>query len=386
MDINDMTIEQIEARSAEIDGIVTRSQDVAEIERLTKELSDLLERKKELEEIEKRRNAAQALTVGKAEPTNVIEKREEKKMENIDIRKSPEYGLAYVKAIMTGDDKEARALLSANASANGVIPVPEMLDTEIRNAWEAAQVMSLVKKTGYIGNVKVGFEYSADGASVHLEGAEAPEEEKLVLGIVEIKAQSIRKWITISDEAIEGTTIDTLGYIYKEIAQKIVEKAEEILVGQIVAAPAASTKTAPGVPVLSANPAVDTIVKAVALLSAQAKDLHVIMNRQTYAEFVSIALKANYPVDVFDGLRERVVFSDKLKAFSAASVSDVYAIVGDFAYGAQANFPSGNEMTVKTDDISLSEKGLVKVTGKQYIGTAVVAPGAFVNIKKVSAE
>ena len=108
------------------------------------------------------------------------------------------------------------------------------------------------------------------------------------------------------------------------------------------------------------------------------------MHRQTYPAFVKLALEAGYGIDVFDGLKDKIVFSDKLPAFSAAGTDDVYAIVGDFSYGYQANFPNGNDITIKVDDLSLAEKDLVKLVGRQYVGMGIVAPKAFVNIKKVA--
>lgn len=384
MELSNMNLSDVVARLAELEEEVREMQDIESVEKATEEKKGLLERKAELEEIEERKAQALELQNGEAEPTKVLEvRKDEKTMENIELRDSLEYGKAFVKAIISGDDTEARSLLTENVSA-GTIPVPTMLDTEIRNAWENAQILSLVKQTNYAGNVKVGFEYSATGAVVHVEGTDAPAEETLEIGTVELKAESVKKWITVSDEAIDGTTIDTLGYIYKEIAQKIAEKAEELLVQKIVASPAVSTKTACGVPTLAEDPAVDTIVKAVSLLSAQAKNLYITMNRQTYPAFVALALKAGYAIDVFDGLKDKIVYTDALHALSAASASDTYMIIGDFGYGAQANRPSGNDMKITVDDKSLAEKDLVKIVGKQYVGLGVVAPRAFVKVTKVA--
>ncbi len=116
--------------------------------------------------------------------------------------------------------------------------------------------------------------------------------------------------------------------------------------------------------------------------SKMSKNLNIAMNRQTYAAFVSVAMAANYAVDVFDGLKEKVVFTDALPAFSAASSDDTYAIVGDFGYGFQANKPNGNDIVIKVDDLSLAEKDLVKIVGRQYVGMGVVASKAFVKIEK----
>lgn len=382
-----MNIEEI--RTLDIDGINARiaqigeemKTDEADLDALSAEMDAIEERKNALvADAEKRINLAQRVADGEGTVIKTFES-EGKNMENVDVRSSREYAAAYLKAIK-GNDSEARALLSVNASAGGQIPVPTMLETEIKNAWEEHKVMSLVKHSYYAGNVKIGFELSSTGATVHTEGAEAPEEEVITFGAVELKAESIKKWITVSDEAIDGTTVDTVGYLYKEIAAKIVEKAEEILIGKITSAGTVNTAAACGVVDYSADIDVDTIVMAVSQLSAQAKNLNILMNRQTYAAFVSAGMKNKYLVDVFDGLRDRVVFTDKLVAYGSASAGNVYAIVGDFGYGAQANFPSGNEVTLKYDDMSLAEKDLVKIVGRQYVGMGVVAPFAFVRVKK----
>lgn len=94
---------------------------------------------------------------------------------------------------------------------------------------------------------------------------------------------------------------------------------------------------------------------------------------------------ANYNVDVFDGLKDKIVHTDALPAFSEADDDDTVIIIGDFGYGAQVNRPNGNELTIKLDDTSLAEKDLVKVVGRQYAGIGVVAPKAFVKINKVEA-
>ena len=383
--MNEMTIEQLEARLSELTAIGENPE-----ERSNDELAALVEERKAiLAELESRKAQAaaaaeQRAAIAASKTVKVVKEfgKEENKMEINELRASAEYNKAYIRALK-GDETEIRSLLSANASAGGQIPVPTQLENEIKTAWEKYSLVSLVKHSYFAGNPKIGFELTATGATVHAEGAAAPDEEVITIGSVELKAESIKKWITVSDEALEGTTIDTAGYLYAEIAQRIVEKAEEILIAKIVSAPTTSSATAVAVAEFATQaPAVDTIVKAVALLSAQARDLHIALNRQSYAALVSAALNNKYGADAFDGLKDRVVFTDKLPAYSAASASDTWMIIGDFGYGAQANFPSGNEMTIKYDDLSLAEKDLVKLVGRQYVGIGVVAPNAFVRVTK----
>lgn len=379
MELKEMTVEQLEERKSAI--VAELDNEGADLDALEAEVRSIKE------ELESRANEeAQKVEIRKAvadiKAPVVMEKVEEEKREMKtveEIRASKEYALAYFRAIVKSDDTEVRSLLSTNVSG-GQIPVPEILDDEIRTAWEENKILGLVKQTYYKGNVKVGFELSATGASIHVEGATKPDEEVLTLGIVELKAENIKKWITVSDEAIEGTTVDTVGFLYKEIAQRIAEKAEEVLVGLIDAAPQTSSATAAAVQLLKYGIDQSTILQAVSLLSASARNLNIVMNRQTYAMFANVALTANYAIDVFDGLKDRIVFTSALPAYADASEDDTYAIIGDFGYGAQANFPNGAGVTIKYDDLSLAEYDLVKLVGRQYVGMGVVAPNAFVKL------
>lgn len=376
-----MNLKDIETRLAAISEEIQR--EGADVEALSKEAKELMEKRNAMiEEAKETRAAQRQKTLDMVANMPKKEEAAPAKTDNEEIRSSREYAQAYLDMIKSGsDDAQCRALLTTQVS--GSVPVPTFLETEVKTAWEENVLMQFVGKSYFKGNVKIGFELSATGASVHVEGQTEPDEEQVVLGTVEITNASIKKWITVSDEAISGTTVDTVGYLYREIAKRIVEKAEEVLIDKITTAPATATSTAVSVPQYSEEtPAVDTIVKAIALLSGQARDLRIAMNRQTYATFVGLGLNAKYNVDVFDGLRDRVVFTDKLPAFSAATSGQTYVIIGDFGYGALANFPEGDGLTIKYDDLSLAEKDLVKLVGRQYVGIGIVADKAFVQITK----
>lgn len=385
MEIKDMEAAELRERMSEIKTAVdAEDADLDALETEARAIKAELEARVAAEA--KKAEVREMLAAGKA-PTETIEKQEKKEMERTieEIRSSKEYAQAYLNMVKTRDDSEVRALLTTNTTGSGLtgyIPVPTELESEIKTAWEEHQLLGLVKHSYFKGNVKVGFELTAGGASVHVEGTDAPNEEAVTLGAVEIKAEMIKKWIRVSDEALEGTTVDTAAYLYKEIAARIVEKAEEILVGKITAAPTTASATAVSVPAVTAAPALDTVVTAIGSLSGQARNLHIAMNRQTWAAFRALELNASYAVDVFDGLRDRVIFTDKLPAVSAASTNAVYMIIGDFGYGAQANFPNGDTISMLTDPYTDAESDLVKIVGRQYVGMAVVADKAFVNVKK----
>ncbi len=385
-EIKDMTIEELDARSAEIVAEVENPETTEERLKELEGVSIEIEAKKD----ELRTAAAEAKEVREAvaEDKVVVEERkevikEERKMTNKEVCASAEYREAFKNYVMTGKDAECRALLTENVGT-GVVPVPEIVYDIVKNAWEKEGIMSLVKKSYLKGNLKVGFEISADGASVHTEGAAAPTEEKLVLGIVELIPASIKKWITISDEVIDMDAGSFLQYVYDEVAYQIAKKAADTLIAKIEACGTVSTNTPSvnvGVPVVTSTTiTLGLIASAIGNLSDVAANPVIMMNKATWSAFKAVQYAASVPVDPFEGLP--VVFNNSIKAFSAASSGDTYAIVGDLGEGAIANFPAGEEITLKYDDTSLAEKDLVKIVGREYVALGVIGPDCFVKIAK----
>ena len=383
-EIQALTMEQIEARKAEIKTVVEDQSSEADFEALSKEVDALEERKAVLIE-EQRKADIQAVVEGAGEEIDIEIPQEERKMDSKEIRSSQEYIEAFAEYIKTGKDTECRKLLTELAS--GTVPVPTFVEDEIRTAWDNNKILARVKKAYMKGIVRVGFEISADGAVVHTEGADAPSEEKLVLGIVELKPASIKKWITISDEAIDLKGEAFLRYIYDELTYQIAKKAEDELIAKIKACGTVSTNTPStnvAVPVVVNTGTLTAISEAIAQLSDKAANPVVIMNKASFATFKALQYAANYPVDPFEGLD--VLFNDTIAAFADATTGVPYAIVGDLGVGALANFPEGDGVSIKYDDLSLAEADLVKIVGREYIGMGVVAPKAFVKIVKEEAS
>lgn len=395
MEIKEMTLEEIEARCEEIKEEIETSENIEELE---KEVEELTERKKalvEAEEVEarakeEREAKRQALLDVVARGEGKVIRNLYKEFETMDntktldeVRSGKDYALAYIRDLRNGNDHECRALLTTNTTGEGLtgyVPVPTMLETEIKTAWEEHKVMGLLKHSYFKGNVKVGFELSATGANVHIEGTNAPNEEVITLGTVELKADNIKKWIRVSDEALEGTDVKVAEYIYKELAHRIVEKAEEVFVGIIKTASTTASTTAVGVPeVVVEEIGKDTILNALAELTSEASDLHILMTRKTFVAFRNLELNANYGIDVFEGLKDRIIHTDKLDNYVEGS-GKTFAIIGDFGKGGQANFPNGEELKIIIDEKSEAEKDLVKFIGKQYVGLGLVGDKHFVKI------
>ena len=378
MDIKEMTVEQLEERKVQI--VAELDADGVDLDALEAEARSIKEELEERKAVEAKKNEVRAAVAsGQGEVVNKVEI-EKKEVPTMDeIRNSKEYIDAYANYIKSGDPTECRALLSQNATG-GTVAVPALVYDIVKTAWERDGIMSRVRKAYLRGNLKVGFEISSSAAATHNEGV-AVDEEALVLGVVELVPASIKKWISISDEALDLSGEEYLRYIYDELAYRIAKKAADVLVADIIACGTVSTTTCPSVPVLKVTTAtVGTVADAIAHLSDEAANPVVIMNKLTWGAFKGLQAAANYAYDPFEGLP--VVFNDTLPAYSAASANATYMIVGDLDHGALANFPNGEEITIKYDEMTLATQDLVRVIGRQFVGLGVVAPNAFVKVTK----
>lgn len=379
MEFNTMTAEELETRAGAI--LEESKQDGADLDALETEqraIYNELENRKAAEAAKAEIRAQVAAGAGEVKET--IKPEEEKKMTFEEIRNSHEYNVAYANYIKTGDETECRALLSINATG-GTVPVATYAENRIRTAWEKTQLLDLVRKSYVPGDLIVGFEIAGDDAQVHIEGDEAITEEELELGAVKLTAQSVKKFIRVSDEVLDYQGEQFLDYLFDEIAYKIALKVESILLGEIAALTNTAGPSAPAVGVLTATPDVGVIAGAMALLSAEAVNPVIVMNPQTWGMFKAAAYGANYSVDPFEGLR--VIKTNAIPAYDAGmTTGDTWAIVGDFANGAQANFPRGAEIQLKYDDLTYAEDDLVKILGRQFVGVGVVANMAFTKIVK----
>lgn len=175
-----------------------------------------------------------------------------------------------------------------------------------------------------------------------------------------------------------------LRYIYDEVTYRIAKKSADRLIAKIVSAGTASTNTpsgAVGLPKLTqASIAMGSVAAAIGNLSDEAANPIIVMNKLTWSAFKAAQYAASYAVDPFEGLP--IEFNNSLKAFSAASTGDCYMIVGDFDQGALANFPNGDDITFKFDDMTLATSDLVKIIGRRPVALGVVGPNSFVRCVK----
>lgn len=367
-------LNQIEERMSEI----VKEIETADEERMSileKETETLEQRKQELIE-QRKKEVAEVIDNAKT-----IEKIEEKHNMTIEeIRSSKEYINAFANYIKTGRDDEVRTLLSTNATVStGYVPVPTVIEGRIRTAWGKLGIMELVNKTFVRGNLKVAFELSADGALIHAEGANANNQENLTFGVVELKPESIKKWIKISDEAMDMGGEEFLYYIYDELTYRIAKKAQEELLAKIVAASTAASSTAVSVAeVDDGAPTLGIVSECMGKLSDEAANPVIVMNKATWSQFKAAQYSASFAVDPFEGLP--VHFDNTIPAYSSTATTGTWLIVGDFARGAQANFPNGDEINLKYDDLTDAEADLVKIVGREYVGLGLVSDKCFCRV------
>ena len=380
-----MTIDELQARKASIASEVDlEGADLDALETEARSINEEIESRRAIESAKV--EIRNLIASGEGEVVQTIAPEERKTMTLEELRSSEDYINAFAEYIKTGDATECRnkvtTINDTTPNGTGTVPVPTMVYDLIKTAWEEEGIMSRVRKAYIRGNLKVGFEISGSAAAIHSEGAAAISEEDLVLGVVDMTPQSIKKVVQISDEVYDLRGSAFLQYIYDELTYRIAKKAADTLIGKIIACTASATTGAPAVPSVTASSiAVGTIASALGNLSDEASNPVIMMNKLTWSAFKS-AQYANTagPVDPFEGLP--VVFNNTIKAYSAASTGDVYAIVGDLDQGALANFPNGEEIEFKFDNMTLKKADLIEVLGRQYVALGVVASNAFCKVTK----
>lgn len=359
MELKEMTIEQLEERRAAIVAELDAPEaDLDALEAESRAIKEELENRKAAEA--KKAEIRSAVASGAGTVIEAVKPAEVKTMSNEEIRNSNEYIEAFARFVKTGDDAECRSLLTDNVNG-GVVPAPVFVGDIVAGRLKESKILARVRKMNAAGNVKVGFEIAAPAAGTHTEGGDPIAEEALQLGIVTLVPTTYKKWVAISDEALDTMSGRAyLEYIYDEVARGIIKAEENAVVAAILAAPQTATASAPAVAKTgTASGAIDDFVNARALLSSAAEDLVIICTPAQYASYRSLQLSASYAVDPFDGLE--VLFNDNVTA----------PIIGDLS-GVLLNLPKGDAIEFKYDDKTRMKQDLVDVLGRQPAAIGVV--------------
>lgn len=353
----------LEKRSLEIAEEVKTAESES-LDTLSEELDAIEERKAIIKaEAEEKRTAMEEVLSGKGEP--IEEKQEERKtMDKKEARSTKEYRDAFIEYIKNNGDldklnEEKRALLTVNAE-NGTIAVPVSVEEKIQTAWENDEIMQRITRTYFKGNLKVGFESSATGAVFHVEGSGAVTPQDLTISYVELIPQMAKKVVEVSDEVLANNEA-LEDYLYDELEYYIVK----LVAGRVVAKIVASSLTA-SYSMAGETPTAADVIGAAGLLGGEASNPVVITTRATASAIKMAALEANFAYDPFDGMD--VLYTD------ATSLGAASFIVADLS-GVHANFPEGDDVKFKFDDLSKADEDIVRIIGRLYVGMDVVAGG-----------
>lgn len=161
MDISNMNLAEVEERLSHLEVEVRDMTDVADVEKATEEKRALLERKAELKDLEERKAQAQALNNGVVTPDNIIERKEENKMEKRTFAvDTVEYREAWLKRLQGKElDAEERAAVTATSA----IPTETM--NQIVGKLDLVPIIAAVDMTYIPGNVTYPVENSVGAAS-----------------------------------------------------------------------------------------------------------------------------------------------------------------------------------------------------------------------------
>ena len=363
MEVKEMSMSDIETRSLEIEEELVK--DDADIESLTAEVQQLEERKVEIEkEAEGREKVIENVISEKTEIEGIEKEEVRKKMDVKELRNTKEYIDAYAEYIK-GNEKELRTLLTENAEEDGTIAVPTYVEDKIWTDWDKSPILSRVRKNFVKGNYKVGYEASATDAVLHKEGADAPDEEELVIAYIEFVADYYKKWIKVSDNVLALRGQAFLDYLFDEFGHQMAIALENAIVAEI----ATSDLSAKVNHELDG----DAVLAGLAALSDEALNPVAIMSKSTYAAIKSIRTTAGARIeDPFEGL----------EVLHNNTVSGI--LVGDLD-GVVVNFPDGMDFKYIVDDKSLAEFDLVKIVGKIMAAMHLVRPNGFAVVNETTA-
>jgi HK97 family phage major capsid protein len=348
MEIKDMQMADIEARSAELE--TEASAEDADIEKIAAEVTALEERKAQIVAEAEERKAV----LEEVEKTAVEIPQERK--ENMEKENRTEMIEALAEYIKGRATSEQRAML-LTTNASGTVKVSDIVDDYIWTDWNQSNILSRIRKVYVKGNYSVGYEASASGAVKHTEGAAAPTEETLTLAYVDFIAEYYKKWIRVSDTVLALKGQAFMDYLLDEFGHQLAVALENAVVAEIASSDLSAKVTG----------AIDNTaaMKGFAALSDEATNPVVIISKANYAAIMNARATTGAKIeDPFNGME--VLFNNTVTGM----------LVGDLD-GVVANFPEGEDFKFIVDETSLAEQDLVKIVGKVLASIHLVRPNGF---------
>lgn len=218
MDLENMNLEMVLERIAQIDIEVREMKTAEEVDKATEEKKALKERKAELENLEARKQKALDITAGKVDVKIIEERKDITNMEErVLTAESKEYRSAWLKNLqgIELNETEKRDYTSAAASSGGAIPT-ETSEALFTKMVTLAPMLSEITLLRVAGNVNFTAEGVRNAAVQHTEnGAITASTDTLVkvslTGYEYNKLLYVSKTVqTMSINAFEGWLIDMI--------------------------------------------------------------------------------------------------------------------------------------------------------------------------------
>ena len=220
MELKEMTLQDVEARLAAIDGGIEAAGEVETVNTLADEKRSLIERQAELKDLEERKAAAAALQAGTAQGKTT---EEEIKME--ETRKTfgvetAEYREAFLKNLQGKDlTVEERTAVTASAA------IPTVTMNKIIGILENTPLVQAVDVTYIPGNVTYPAESTINGASWVDMGTAATDSAD-TYSAVNLTAYKLIKTVEITAD-VQAMAIDAFeGWLVERLGNKIAKAVD----------------------------------------------------------------------------------------------------------------------------------------------------------------
>ena len=229
MNLDEMTLQDVEERLAALDIEVRSFTKAEQVDEATEEKKQLLERKAELVELETRKQIALELNEGKAAPDKIVEiRKEEPKMEVEKMldHSSEEYRSAWLKNLQGKElnEVEKRALSGGTsalpeATANKVVEI--LVDT--------VPLLNEIELFRMPGSINIAVEVTAPGATLEAAGG-AVTESTAVLRQVTLAGYNMNAFIRLGADLAQQAVSAFEDWLTRKLADAIGNKIEDLIV------------------------------------------------------------------------------------------------------------------------------------------------------------
>ena len=226
MELNDMTLEQVIEKLAELDKEVREAQDLETVEKAKESKAELLERKKELEELEARKQTALDLQAGIVQGTVIETKpiiKEERTMENLQNVASVEYRNAYLNNLRGMATPEERAAITAAT----VIPTIT-LNKIVEKLEQTSVLYNKITVLNIPGNVSIPVENAKNDAS-WVAMATASNDSADSFAAVTLGAFKLIKTIEITADVMSMSIDAFESFVVAALAKKMSKAVENAI-------------------------------------------------------------------------------------------------------------------------------------------------------------